>query len=269
MQSLIIFALGLSVGSFLSVLIYRLPRGENFVKGRSHCPSCHHVLIWKDLIPLASFIFLKRKCSYCAKKISWRYFGAELLTAVIFLLFFWFDGDPLPRAALGFLEGGTFLLWLAVLSLLIVLIFIDFDYFIIPDKILVVLLLVGFLNLWLSGRPLNLFYSFLTGLAGGLLFFLVYSITKGYYEEGGMGLGDVKLAAVLGLLFGFPAILPVIYLALAGSLVVGLALILFFKGHLKTKLPFGSFLAGAAIFYLLFNRFFLPIFTPYLYKLYL
>src|SRR3989344_3595461 len=87
-----IFLIGLSIGSFFNVLIFRLPRKEGFIKGRSRCPSCRHVLSWKDLFPLASFLFLKRKCRFCSKKISWRYFLVELTTLLFFLSFLWFPG---------------------------------------------------------------------------------------------------------------------------------------------------------------------------------
>lgn len=259
MQSLIIFALGLSVGSFLNVLIYRLPRGEKFVKGRSRCPSCRHILDWKDLIPLFSFIALKRKCRYCAKKISWRYFWIELLAGSIFLALFLLNDS---------LFSWSFIFSAATAGLLIVLIFIDFDYLMIPDKILAGLGLLGFGNLLFLDRTL-IFNNFLTGLVNGLIFFLIYSLANIRYKGGGMGFGDVKLAALLGFLFGFPAILPIIYLALAGSLTAGLVLILFFKKELQTKLPFGSFLGGAAIIYILFNQFFIPALTPYFFRFYL
>jgi len=263
MQSLIIFALGLSVGSFLNVLIWRLPRGENFVKGHSRCPSCRHVLGWKDLIPLFSFIFLKRKCRYCHRKISRRYFTVELLTGIVFLALFFFT--PLDT----YQSWWSFGLWLSIVTLLIALTFIDFDYFIIPDKILIVIGMLGLLNIFFLDRSLNIFVNLLVGAVAGFTFFIVYLITATYYEEGGMGLGDVKLVALLGFIFGFPLILPIIYLALAGSLIGGLIIITFFKGNLRTKLPFGSFLGGSAITFIIFNKFFLPSLMPYIFKLYL
>ena len=260
MPAVFIFLFGLIIGSFLNVLIWRLPREESFVKGRSKCPHCGHALGRRDLIPLASFFFLKKKCRYCRKKISWRYPLVELLTGTVFWFFWQFNQLSVSSYQLP--------IWLAILALLIVLIFIDFDYYIIPDKILIVLALLGLLNVFFLSRSLAL-TNVVTAAVAGLVFFLIYLFANAYYEGGGMGLGDVKLAALLGFIFGFPAILPIIYLALIASLLVGLVLLLFFKGSLKTKLPFGSFLGGAAIVYALFNKFFLPSLMPYIFRLYI
>lgn len=256
MTTALIFLLGLAIGSFLNVLIYRIPRAEGFIKGHSRCPFCRHILGWRDILPLASFIFLGRKCRYCLKKISWRYFGVELLTAIVFLALFWVTQPDNPILFL------PFVFWLTVLSMLIVLLFIDFDYFIIPDKILLALFLLGFFYQLFNKL---IFVNYLTAAISGIIFFLIHAITRGR----GMGLGDVKLVALLGFLLGFPAILPVIYLALAGGLVWSVVLILFYGGHRETKLPFGSLLAGSAISFILFGKFFLPVFMPYIFKLYL
>ena len=85
---LLIFIFGLLVGSFLNCLIYRLETGGSFLKGRSFCPRCKHILNWQDLIPIFSFLILKRKCRYCGKKISWQYPLVELVTAILFVLIF-------------------------------------------------------------------------------------------------------------------------------------------------------------------------------------
>lgn len=259
MISVFIFLFGLAIGSFLNVVIFRLPQGQNFVTGRSKCLACGHLLNWKDLLPLVSFLLLKGKCRYCSKKIKESYFVVEILTAFVFMaLFFLFQSDWM-----------ILIFWAAVASLLIVLVFIDFYYLVIPDKILIVLGLLGLLEHIFLGRPLNILLNLLTGTVTGVLFFLIYWLTNVYYQEGGMGFGDVKLVALLGFIFGFPAILSVIYLALLASLIAGLILILFFKKGLKTKLPFGSFLGGAAIFFILFNQFLGPVLTPYIFRLYL
>lgn len=247
MTAVFIFLLGLGVGSFLNVLIFRLPLEENFVRGRSYCPDCRHSLAWKDLIPLISFLVLKKKCRYCSKKISGRYFWIELMTGTIFLLFW-------PS-----------FFWLAVISLLIVLVFIDFDYFLIPDKILVVLALLALSYQLISQKSfLALWPNLLAGMVAGMIFLLIFAATKGKK----MGLGDVKLMALLGFIFGFPPILLIFYLAVAGALAWSVILILFFGGKLETKLPFGSLLAGSAVIFILFNQFFLRLFEPYVLRLY-
>jgi len=253
-----IFLIGLSIGSFFNVLIFRLPRKEGFIKGRSRCPSCRHVLSWKDLFPLASFLFLKRKCRFCSKKISWRYFLVELTTALVFLVFFMVSRPD------SWLLLWIFSLWLAISCLLIVLVFIDFDYLIIPDKILVVIALLA-LSLHLTNSFDFPLANLVTAAVSGMIFFLIFLLTRG--EK--MGLGDVKLMALLGFIFGFPEIIPIFYLAVAGALVWSVILILFFGGKLQTKIPFGSLLAGSAIIFILFNKFLMPYLTPYLFRLYL
>lgn len=245
MLTFFVFLLGLGIGSFLNVLIWRLPREENFVKGRSRCPFCHHTLDWKDLIPLASFIFLKRKCRYCSKKISWRYFGVELVTALLFLA----------------LWPSFF--WIGTASLLMAVIFIDFDHLIIPDKILTVLAVWALL--FQLTHPANLYNHGMSAVISGLVFLLIFLATKGQK----MGLGDVKLMFLLGFIFGFPGILIVFYLAVAGALIWSIILILFFGGQLKTKLPFGSLLAGASLVFILFSQLLLKTFTPYILRFYL
>src|SRR3989344_4481672 len=164
MTAVLVFLIGLVAGSFLNVLIFRLPRREGFIKGRSQCPSCRHVLSWKDLIPLASFLFLKRKCRFCSKKISWRYFLVELTTALVFLVFF-----MMTRPDNLFLFW-SFSFWLAIMGLLIVLVFIDFDYLLIPDKILIVIALLA-LFFRLTNQLDILLANFLTAAVAGIIFF--------------------------------------------------------------------------------------------------
>ena len=150
---------------------------------------------------------------------------------------------------------------MVIISLLIALIFIDFEYFIIPDKILIVF---GLLAFFYQLASFTILANLLVAAISGVIFFLIFLLTKG--EK--MGLGDVKLIALLGFIFGFPGILIVLYLAVTGALVYGIVLILFFGGKLQTKLPFGSLLAGSAIIFILFNKFLLSFFMPYIFRIY-
>lgn len=267
--SFFLFLLGLAVGSFLNVLIYRIPRQEGFVSGRSRCPKCKKELHWLDLFPVASAILLSGRCRYCRGKISWRYSIVELLTGFSFLGLFLLNisvaGDYL-----------SLVFWLAAISLLIVLIFIDFDYLLIPDKILIVLgsLTVVYQLLrsvflvrepFLLHTSLSLPANLLTALLSCLVFLAIFIVTKGK----GIGLGDVKLVFFLGLMFGFPGILPVIYLALLSGLVWGLSAMVFFGANLKSQLPLGSMLGASAVFFVLFNKIFFPAVWPYITRLYL
>ncbi|HEY4484316.1 MAG TPA: prepilin peptidase [Candidatus Paceibacterota bacterium] len=268
--AIIIFVLGLTIGSFLNVLTYRLPKGLDFVVGRSKCQKCSHVLAWLDIIPLFSFTFLKGRCRYCKRSISKRYFFVEILTGLLFLTLFILQQ---PDSLYGYLDLSF---WLFISSTLLVLAFIDLDYFIIFDKILLVLFVVGlayqFLRgyvFWLEpavvGGSLNISHNLLTAFLSFAIFLLIFLVTKGK----GIGMGDIKLFFVLGFLFGFPAILVIVYIALIAGMVWGLALILFFGASMKSRVAFGFVLANAAIVFILFSQFLITKFTPYVIRLYL
>ncbi|MBI2057700.1 MAG: prepilin peptidase [Candidatus Yanofskybacteria bacterium] len=265
-----VFLFGLAVGSFLNVLIHRLPRGENFVSGRSKCSNCHTVLRWFDLVPLFSFIFLKGRCRYCRERVSGRYLFVEILTGCLFLALFFLRR---PDSFYGYLDLSF---WLFASSLLLVLAFIDLDYLIIFDKILLVLVLITFLyqvfgkyvvqlEPAIVGGTFNINHNLLTAFLSGLVFLLIFWVTRGK----GIGLGDVKLIFVLGFLFGFPGILIVVYLSLFAGTIWGLALILFFGASMKSRIAFGFVLVNSAIIFILFNQFLTTKFTPYIIRLYL
>lgn len=226
----LIFVLSLCVGSFLNVLIYRLPRGMGFVKGRSFCPKCRHKISWFDNVPLISFILLKGRCRFCRKAISWRYPLVELLTGVIFCLSY-----------LNHLSILSYLLFAG----LIVIFFIDLEHFIIPDKIVFSLI---FLFLFRFPSP---FWSYLLSAGVATVFFLLlHLITRGR----GMGLGDVKLACLIGLALGYPLSLVAFYLAFLTGALTGAILVLVKKAKLGKPIPFGPFLSAATVVSLLWGR---------------
>ncbi len=240
----LIFTLGLIVGSFLNVLIYRLPRNLQFIKGRSFCPNCKKRINLYDNIPLLSFILLRGKCRNCGKKISLRYPLVELITGGIFLL--------------SYLSHLSFLSYLLI-SGLIVIFFIDFDFQIIPDEIifpLIVLYLLRFvLNLFISHLTTNYLllttYSPLFSAFGSFLFFyLIYILTK----KKGMGFGDVKLAFLMGLVLDFPKIIVAFYISFLTGAFAGIILILVGKARLKQKIAFGPFLTFSTIISLLWGE---------------
>ncbi|HXK32331.1 MAG TPA: prepilin peptidase, partial [Candidatus Paceibacterota bacterium] len=130
--TLFIFVFGLVIGSFLNCLIYRLETGGNFLKGRSFCPHCKHILSWQDLIPVFSFLFLKRKCRYCEKPISSQYPLVELFTGFLFVLVLNF----VFKIQLFSFENILSLLFLIVISCFLIVIFVfDLKHYIIPDKV--------------------------------------------------------------------------------------------------------------------------------------
>lgn len=264
---LIIFLFGLLIGSFLDCLIYRLelregveeiekgpnnPAKGGVLRGRSFCPQCKHTLSWKDLFPVFSFIFLKGKCRYCKKKISWQYPLVEILTAVVFLLIFRFS-IPIVEIT-SFVRYGTSLsfilnlVYLLIISCFLLIIFVfDLKHYIIPDEVIYSAIVVSgiwytvasiFLNFYTKYEILNNLYSAL-GAAG--FFLAIVLVSKGKW----MGVGDIKLAFLMGLVLGWPQILVALLLAFWGGAIVGIILIGFKKKGLKSEIPFGPFLITA------------------------
>ena len=223
MHLVVLFLFGLIVGSFLNVVIYRLPRNESFVARRSRCAHCGKDIAWYDLFPVFSFVVLRRRCRYCKFPISFQYPIVEILSSILFV-FLW--QQPLM---------------LAVFEMLLVLAVIDLKHFVIPDSLLIVL---GVVAVYMNHSP----SFFITAFACVGIFFLLWFLSKGRW----MGFGDVKLAAVLGLLFGFPGTFVIIYIAVIAGGLLGALLLLFKKATMKTELPFGTILIfGAAVFYVL------------------
>jgi len=227
--------LGLVIGSFLNVVIYRLPRGLGFVRGRSFCPKCKHKINWFDNVPVISFLILKGRCRFCGRKISWRYPLIELLAGALFYL--------------SYLSHLSFLNYLLICGL-VVIFFIDLEHQIIPDEI-VIPLSVLFLGYRLLTNIQYLISNFLiTGIVSFLFLYLIHLLTKGK----GMGLGDVKLAFLMGLVLGFPKIVVAFYLAFLTGAFVGVILILLSRAKLKQKIAFGPFLVFGTIFSLLWGE---------------
>ena len=244
---LFIFILGLFIGSFLNVLADRLPNEESVLKGRSRCEKCKKELVWYDLVPVLSFVFLQGKCRYCHTNLSSYYPIIELVTGIMFAITFLFVTKNLPFTIyhLPFIE---LFYYLFIISFLIVIFFADLKYGIIPDKVVLPAIFVS--SLYIVFNTNYLILSHLLSALGACLFFLfLFLITKGR----GMGLGDVKLAFLMGFLLGFPGIVIALYLAFLTGALVGIILILWRKKRLfGGSIPFGPFLVlgtGAALFY--------------------
>ena len=270
MVGFFIFLLGLVVGSFINVLIYRLPRNLGFVWEGSRCTKCRHLLSWLDLFPVFSFLFLKGKCRYCQKKISFRYPLVEFLAGASFFVLF------LLNKPFGAYDWAIFAIWAGIIALLLVLVFIDFEHFVIPDRILIALGLMAVASAVIQGVIQgssldgslyggSLWHNILTGVVSALFFFIIYLVSRGK----AIGLGDVKLTFVLGFLFGFPGVLIVIYGALAAGTLWGIILILFFGARLKTKIPFGTVLGAVSIIFILLNKILIPVLLPYIFHFYI
>ncbi|MHB8124047.1 MAG: prepilin peptidase [Desulfitobacteriaceae bacterium] len=231
--SLFYGVLGLLIGSFLNVVIYRVPRGESLITPGSHCPVCGHVLRPWELIPVLSFLVQKGSCRKCYDPIAWRYPAVEVLTGGLFFYTLWLNQ--------GVQDARVF--WhLIFIAFLIALSFIDLDTMRLPDVLVFPLLAIGLLGgSFLPGTP-GWQGSLLAAGASGGAFWLIAKI----YPQG-MGFGDVKFVAALGAFLGFPNIFLAIFLAsLLGSF-VGLGMLLFRRSQIKQQIPFGPFLASGAL----------------------
>ncbi len=236
------------MGSFLKVGADRFHQNRSVLKGRSYCPYCSHQLSWIDLFPVFSFLFLRGRCRYCQHKISWQYPFVELLTGTTLLLIWLFVNEPVLAVFYSFVS--------------LVLIFIslfDFQYKIIPDKVIYPGIIIALL--------FNLFYSFFSeasffltqsrfflGLLGGEVgFFLLaslYFLTRGK----GMGFGDAKLGILIGLVLGWPNILLGLFLSFLFGAIIGAGLVISHRKKMNSEVSFGPFLAGGTFIALLWGE---------------
>lgn len=240
MVGLLIFLVGLCVGSFLNVLIFRLDKKSGIIAGRSECPKCLKLLSWYDLVPVLSYIFLRGRCRNCKNQISVIYPLVELVTAFSFLLFYLFSGFQFA-----ILDFYYFL----IISSFIALIFFDYLYFWLPDKIILPLIVVVFFfNYFFQGTEFAILL--LSALILGGIFAIIYLVSKKKW----VGWGDIKLLFLTGLVLGYPlGFLAMIFSVWAGA-IAGLVLITLGKATRKTALPFGSFLAGVSILIIIFQN---------------
>jgi leader peptidase (prepilin peptidase) / N-methyltransferase len=224
-------AVGAAIGSFLNVVIYRLPRGESLVHPASRCPGCEHAIRPYDNVPVLAWLWLRGRCRDCAIKISARYPGVEALTAALAVAVV-LTQSPARQVALG----------LVLVVVLVPVTLIDFDHQIIPNKITLPAALSA-LVIGAITDPSYLPTQLISGIAGaGFLLVFVLAYPRG------MGMGDVKLAGVLGLFLGVSVAVAIMAGVLLGTIVgagvmarVGVA-----QGR-KTKLPFGPFLAAGGV----------------------
>jgi leader peptidase (prepilin peptidase)/N-methyltransferase len=231
---------GLLVGSFLNVVVHRLPRGESIVSPGSHCPSCGAPVAPYDNLPVVSWILLSGKCRTCRAPIAVRYPLLELANGVLWALVF--------RGAQSWGDFGT---GIFLCSACLALLAIDAEFEILPDAITLPGVAIGLALSFFSLRrtPVQALAGAALG-AGGL--FLVAFLYEKIAGQEGMGLGDVKMLGMIGALLGPSGVLVTILAASVSGSLVGLALILVRRGDGKTRLPFGVFLALGAMTALFF-----------------
>jgi leader peptidase (prepilin peptidase)/N-methyltransferase len=231
MEYFIAFILGLAVGSFLNVCIYRIPKGKSIVTPPSSCPSCGQRIKWYDNIPIVSFLLLKGRCRHCGKRISIRYPLVELLTALLTTMI-----------VLRFGASISTFYYLVLTYVLIVVSFIDLDTMLVPVKLCYFSMVAGIL-LSPFVPEVNFKDSILGASFGaGLILFIIetYAIFTG---KEGMGYGDANIMAVIGAFIGWQKVLLALFIASFIGALVGVGYILLKGKNLRAAIPFGPFLS--------------------------
>jgi leader peptidase (prepilin peptidase)/N-methyltransferase len=260
--SILSFIVGTFLGSFLNVCIYRVPNEISIVRPRSHCISCKTPLRFYDNIPVISFLLLRGRCKNCGAKISPRYLIVEVLSGIICVLLVWEFGITLR----------TFF-YLIFLFCLIVVTFIDIEHMIIPNVITIPGIFMGIvygvtrtdwgnLTIFLTeanAHPYKIvsiigsqpvFDSIFGAILGGGLLYLIALLYLRLRKREGMGMGDVKLLAMIGAFLGWKSIIYVTLISSVLGTIVGLVIIVYKRGDIRYALPFGPFLSLAAALYL-------------------
>ncbi len=246
--------LGLCVGSFLNVVIYRLPENMSLAKPSSHCTSCGYVLRWYDNIPVFSYLFLGGKCRKCKQKISPRYIAVEIFNAILWL-----------ACALLFAKTNIVYAVISaiVCSVLICVFFIDLKHLIIFDRFHFIILALGIVAIFFD--DFTVWYDHLIGgFGGGLAFLLIYLLAILIYKKEGMGFGDVKLCAVCGLFLGWQKLILAIIVATVSASVILLAVKSLMKKERDAEYPFGPFIAFGVAVALFFGEWLITWYTSLL-----
>lgn len=231
---IIFFILGTLMGSFFTVVGSRLPRGEGFIKGRSHCDNCTHELSLLDMIPIISYIFLRGKCRYCGTKISPLSSYMEFFTGVLFALSYFIFGF-----------SYELLIALGIVALLIIVSVSDISYYIIPDQLLIFFSGYFLIITCLNSGVMNALFSILSGISLFFLMYLVMLIGNFLFKKESLGGGDIKLMFVFGLVIN--PILGLFVLFIASFLALPVSLIILLKRNVNL-VPFGPFLLISCMF---------------------
>jgi len=233
-------------GSFANVCIYRLPKEQGVVSGRSHCPKCKKKIVWYDNIPIISYFLLSGKCRKCKKKISIQYSLVEFISIFSFFNIYYLYGITLT----------TLLLMILSLSLIIIF-FIDLKHFIIPNVLTFSMMALGFAK---SFDPnLNpMFPNYINSLIGGIFGYgIIWSIIYFYKQirkKEGMGLGDAKLFAVIGFWFGWISIPFIIFLSSVIALLSVVPDLIKNSKQMSSQIPFGPYIIIGTLIYLVFKN---------------
>jgi leader peptidase (prepilin peptidase)/N-methyltransferase len=260
----LVFCFGACMGSFLNVCIYRIPREESVVSPGSHCPHCNHPIAWYDNIPLWSYLVLRARCRYCKGHISPRYLIVEMLIAVLFVLV-WLKLGPADSGArwLALAPVSSFWLvpiyWLAVFGLALGT-FVDIEHMIIPDRVTLGGIVIGLVlsTLVPAMHFEQTFFgglgaSFIGAIVGAGMLWGVALLGKLIFKKDAMGLGDVKLLGAIGAFLGWVSVLFTVMVSSFLGALVGVSLVLMKKKEMQSRIPYGPYLAFAALIWILWG----------------
>jgi len=249
-----IFLLGLTIGSFINCLIWRLHKEEN-IWGRSYCPRCRKKIAWHDNIPVLSFILLLGRCRSCKKRISWQYPVVEMVTGVLFVmtvicnLKFEISGDYINLIQITNYQLPITIIkdWFLISVMIIVFIY-DLRWYLILDIITLPACIIVFIfNLMLGN---SLWILLISGIIGSSFFLLQFIISRGKW----IGAGDIRLGLLMGLALGWPSIILAIFLAYFIGSIIGLGLIISGKKQWNSQIPLGVFLSTATVIVLFYGE---------------
>ena len=246
MDLIFVIILGALWGSFANVCILRLPQNKGVVSGRSYCPKCKKKIIWKDNIPIISYILLKGKCRKCKKPISSQYALVEMLSLISFVSIYYLYGISF-----------TTLLLIILALVLIIIFFIDLKHFIIPNTLTFPLMALGLIKSFIPNLN-EIFPNYIDSVIGGLFGYgIIWSIIFFYKQirkKEGMGLGDAKLFAVIGFWFGWISIPFVIFLSSITALISVVPDLIKNSKKMSTQIPFGPYIIIGTLLYLVFEN---------------
>ena len=239
------FLLGLAVGSFSNVCIYRLPIQQSIILPKSHCPSCKTPIPFYYNIPLVSYLYLRGKCAFCQNKITIRYFIVELLTALFFLFFGWKYGLSI-----------SLVYFFILIPVFVIIFFIDLKHLIIPDSLVLLIGVLALGKLFLPNLD-SIFTSLYSSALGALVAFTLIGGLIIFYQYvrkiEGMGLGDLKLFVVLGFLFGIKGIMFVLIISSLSGAIIGSIILINSKKNFQSQIPFGPYIILATFLYIIFG----------------
>jgi len=248
--------IGLAIGSFLNVVIYRLPNDMSIIKPRSYCPACGRAIPFYLNIPIISYLMLKGRCRYCGTKISPRYFFVELISGIIVVGYYIWLGPTWQTLSYILLTLGLLAVFL-----------IDYEHLIIPDQITYPGIILGFLFSFVN-PDIEILHSLIGILVGGGGLLLISYIGDWLFKKESLGGGDIKLAAMLGAFLGWQKMLFIFIAASAIGLLISIIVLSFSSNFRQSrKIPFGPFLASAAVAAIIFGDYLINLYISRFYNL--